>query len=461
MSEKATATIVPEEPLMSNKKERLGHALGVLGHDATYSLWSSWMTPFLTDVVQLPAAVLGFLLAFARIFDGVNDVAMGFLADRTKSKFGRFRSWILRAGPLFCVCVALSFLMPGEGTFRIIYACIMYIVVDISFTAVDIPFWSLPAAMTSNTKERSGILGTTQMASNAVSAGIGIILPLALTYFGGTTEWSAYFKTAAIIASIGVVMYLLCFRLVREHVVPDPQQKLSFKLGLKNIYQNKPLICVQIANALILLALITRGNFGYYFFRYNIGNVAFMSIKATIGIIAGLVGSMLFIFLSKRLKKKNIMFVLAGCYAIACTVIFLTGWSNIYIIFACDGIASTCSSGMLIGVNAMMADTMEYGEWKTGQRNEGVITATRCFVTKLAGALAGIAVAAVIGLTGYTGGAEQSMATLSSFHFMMSLACALIMIASLVPLIFHHLTEDRHAEIVAELAVRKAAKGGQ
>lgn len=456
MKEKSNVSI-QEEPKMSNKKEQLGHMLGVLGHDSTYSLWSTWMTPFMTDVLHLPAAFMGVLLAVARVFDGVNDVAMGFIADKTKSKLGRYRSWILRAGPLFCLCVLLSFLIPGENmAIRMVYAAIMYVLVDVIFTAVDIPFWSLPAAMTSNTTERSGILGTTQMASNAVSAGVGIILPLMLAKFGGGSSGSAYLKAALPIVIFGIVMYLLCFGLVREHIVPAEKEKFNFRLALKNIYKNKPLICIQISNALILLALIIRGNFTYYFFTYNIGKMELMSVKSTIGIIAGLLGSSAFIFLSKKMRKKNIMLLLAGIYAAACSVIFMTGWSNVYIIFCCDGIASLCSSGMMVGVNAMMADTMEYGEWMTGQRNEGVITSTRCFVTKCASALGGIAVAAVIGLTGYTGEGVQSAATLSGFHFMMSMACAIIMILAIVPLFFHDLTEEKHSKIVAELAERKA-----
>lgn len=461
MDSKTTGVTVAEEPRMSNKKEQVGHALGVLGHDATYSLWSSWTTPFMTDVLHLPAAFLMIVPFIARIFDAVTDVTMGFIADTTKSKYGRYRPWILRAGPLFCICVILSFFIPSESmTVKMVYAGFLYLITgSIAFTAVDIPFWSLPAAMTSNTKERSSILGTTQMASNAISAGIGIVLPLLLVYFGGAQSGDSYFKSAILIAGFGIVMYLLCFGLVREHVVPASKEKFSVKLALRNIYQNKPLLCIQISNALILLALITRGNFTYFFFTYNIGRMELMSVKATIGIIAGLVGSSLFIFLSKVLRKKTIMFILAGCYAAACTTIFLTGWSNIYIIFCCDGIASVCSSAMMVGINAMMADTMEYGEWMTGQRNEGVITATRCFVTKLANALGGIAVGAVIGLTGYTGQGAQSAATLSSFHVMMSIACAIIMIAAIVPMFFHNLTEERHAEIVAELNARKSSKG--
>ena len=90
-----TESAVHEEPTMCTKKEKIGHAIGVLGHDSAYTLWAMWMTPFLTDIVQLPAAILGGLLAFGRVFDGVNNIMMGSIADRTRSKFGRFRPWLL------------------------------------------------------------------------------------------------------------------------------------------------------------------------------------------------------------------------------------------------------------------------------------------------------------------------------------------------------------------------------
>ena len=124
---------------------------------------------------------------------------MGSIADRTRSKFGRFRPWLLWAGPLFCLCMALSFLIPSPNmTVRIIYACVMYVVVDVVFTAVDIPFWSLPAAMTRNIKERSAIIGSTQTTSNTITGIIGIVMPLALVAFGGAGSASAYFTLAAI-----------------------------------------------------------------------------------------------------------------------------------------------------------------------------------------------------------------------------------------------------------------------
>ncbi len=459
MSEETKNAATAEEPKMCTKKEQIGHAIGVLGHDSAYTLWSMWMTPFLTDVAQIPAAVLGVLLAFARIFDGVNDIMMGSIADRTRSRWGRFRPWILRAGPLFCLCMAFSFLLPGDNMIvRIVYASVMYVLVDVVFTAVDIPFWSLPAAMTDNTKERSGIIGTTQTTSSAISGIVGIVMPLMLARFGGASDWSAYFKTAVIVAAFGIVMYLICFKTVREHVVPENSEKFSLKLGIKSVVTNKPLLCVQIANAVCLLAMIMKGNFNYYYCRYNLGSIEIMSVLSLISTVASVAGSVLFIFLSKYIGKKKIMFILAGGYIAACMVHYFAGWSNLWVIYCCSAVSSTCCGAFMVAVMAMMADTIEYGEWKTGQRNEGMITSTRCFVTKLVMAVSGVIVAFVIGAFGYDPGAAQTAETLNAFHTMMTLVCAATMVIGVIPIFFYDLTEKRHAEIMAELNARKASQ---
>lgn len=468
MSENSKTTVqtIEEEPKMVSKKEQIGHAIGVLGHDSSYTLWSTWMSAFLTDIVQMPMAVYGFLMAFGRVFDGINDIMMGSIADRTRSKLGRFRPWILFAGPAFCICMALSFLVfPGGTVAKCIYACIMYVLVDVVFTAVDIPFWSLPAAMTSNTKERSDIIGTTQTASQAITGIIGFAMPLALAFFGGPSN-SSYFKVAAIVAVFGIVMYLISFRTVKEHVVPEDSEKFSLRLGIKSVVTNKPLLCVQICNAVGLLAMIMRGNFNYYYCRYNIGEalgggdafLGVMAVKSGISTVAGVVGSILFIILAKKISKRIIMFVLAGGYIAASMVLYFAGWTNLTIIYCCDAVTSTCVGGFMVAVMAMMSDTIEYGEWKTGQRNEGMITSTRCFVTKLVMAVSGVVVAAVMGIFGYEPNAPQSPELQNIFHTLITLVCSGTMVIGIIPMFFYDLTEKRHAEILAELKARKAGK---
>uniref|UniRef100_UPI003FEE4C90 MFS transporter n=1 Tax=Candidatus Fimivicinus sp. TaxID=3056640 RepID=UPI003FEE4C90 len=451
------------EPTVCKTSEKIGHAIGVLGHDSAYNLWSTWMMPFLTDILMLPAAFIGVLTTFSRIFDAFTDISMGVIADRTRSKFGRFRPWVLRAGPIFCLCMALSFLKLPIGVVGLcVFAGIMYLVTgSLAFTAVDIPFWSLPAAMTSNTKERSSIIGTTTTVSNAVAGAIGIILPLALAAFG-EFEWTSYFYIAVIVAIFASVMYLISFKMVKEHVVPDDREKFSLRLAMKNIFTNQPLLCVQLSNVACLLAIALRGYLNYYYCMYNLGDIKLASLMSMITLIGMVVGSILFIFGSKLIGKRNCMFAIAIIYTAANLALYAAGWSNLTTIFVCAAVSNITMGAAIVCVNAMLADTIEYGEWKTGQRNEAMITSTRCFVTKCVSAVAGLVVALVIGLTGMVPqAAEQAPTVLNSFHFVYTLGSAGVMILAIVPMFFYKLTEKRHAEIMEELAARKADKGNK
>lgn len=459
MSNEKTGTNIDTEPMMCTKKEKLGHAIGVLGHDSAYNLWGTWAVPFMTDILMLPAAFLGVLLAVARIFDAFTDISMGVIADRTRSKWGRFRPWVFRAGPLFCLCMAISFLKPSflGQTGLCIFAAVMYILTgSIVFTAVDIPFWSLPAAMTSNPKERDGIIGTTTTFSNATAGVIGILMPLVLSRLG-EFEWTSYFILAVIVAAFSAAMYLICFRNVREHVVPDDTEKFSIKLALKNIFTNQPLLCVQLSNMCFLLGMILKSGLNYYYFSYNIGSLELMGVASLLTLVGMILGAILFTILSKRIGKKNCMFGGVIIISIAHLVLYFLGWSNVALVFACSAVSSTALGALIVCVNAMMADTIEYGEWKTGQRNEAMITSTRCFVTKCVMAVSGIVIAATIGLAGYVPGVEQSAHVLNSFHTMYSLVTAGVVILGVIPMFFYKLTEKRHAEIMEELRIRKSA----
>lgn len=455
----ATET-VKKEPSMCSKKEQIGHALGVLGHDAANSMWG-YILPFLTDILMLPTMFLTIMTTIVRVLDAFTDISMGVIADRTRSKNGRFRPWILRAGPIFCICMVLSFVkLPIGVTGMCIFAAIMYFMTgSIAFTAVDIPFWSLPAAMTSNTEERAKIIGTTTTASSFITGAIGIVVPLALVYFG-EFEWTSYLKIALPIGIFGIVMYLLCFNMVREHVVPDDREKFSLVLGLKNIFTNQPLLCVQLANTFFLLAIILRSYLNYYYCSYNIGNLGVMAVLNTINTVGMVVGALLFTVFNKYLGKRNCIFVSAAIYAVANIVLYFSGWDNLLILYICATVSTLAIGFGYVCVNAMLADTIEYGEWKTGQRNEAMITSTRCFVTKCVAAIAGVAVLAVIGMTGMVPqAAVQAPAVLNGFHILYTLAGAGVMILAAVVMCFYKLTEKRHAEIMEELAARKANKG--
>lgn len=460
MSSETNTAVKAEEPKMCTKKEQIGHAIGVLGHDSAYNLWSTWSMPFMTDILMLPGAFIAVLTTASRIFDAFTDITMGVIADRTRSKWGRFRPWVLRAGPIFCLLMALSFLKLPVGMVGLCaFAGIMYVVTgSIAFTAVDIPFWSLPAAMTSNTKERSSIIGTTTTVSNAIAGAIGIMLPLVLSALG-EFQWTSYFVVAVSVAIFAAIMYFCCFKMVREHVVPDDKEQFKLLLALKNIFQNQPLLCVQLSNIACLLAMTLRGYLNYYYCVYNLGSLELASLMSLITLVGMVLGSIVFIFASKLIGKRNCMFAIAIIYTAANLALYVAGWGNLALIIVCAAISNTAMGAAIVCINAMLADTIEYGEWKTGQRNEAMITSTRCFVTKCVSAVAGLVVILVIAITGMVPqAAEQAPVVLNSLHFVYTLGSACVMILAVIPMIFYKLTEKRHAEIMAELNARKANK---
>lgn len=462
MSTSVKEVETPKEPTMCSKKEQLGHALGVLGHDAANSMWG-YIMPFLTDILMLPTAFLTIMTTVVRVLDAITDVTMGVIADRTRSRFGRFRPWILRAGPIFCICMMLSFVnFPIGVKGMCVVAAILYFATgSIAFTAVDIPFWSLPAAMTSNTEERSKIIGTTTTASSFITGAIGIIVPLALVHFG-EFEWTSYLKIAVAIGVFSIIMYVLCFRMVKEHVVPDDREKFDLVLGLKNIFTNQPLLCVQLANTFFLLAIILRSYLNYYYCMYNIKNLGVMAVLNTINTVGMVVGALLFTVFNKYIGKRNCIFLSALVYTVSNVTLYLVGWNDLPVLYICTAISTLAIGFGYVCVNAMLADTIEYGEWKTGQRNEAMITSTRCFVTKFVAAIAGIAVFTVIGMTGMVPqAAEQAPSVLNGFHILYTLAGAGVMVLAAVVMCFYKLTEKRHAEIMEELAARKANKDNQ
>lgn len=272
----------------------------------------------------------------------------------------------------------------------------------------------------------------------------------------GEFKWTSYFTIALAVCIFASIMYIICFRSVKENVIPDDKEEFSLRLAMRNIFQNQPLLCVQLSNVACLLAMTLRGYLNYYYCMYNLGNLTIASLLSLITLVGMIVGSILFIVGSKIVGKRNCMFGIAIIYTAINIFQYLSGWSSIPVILVCATISNICMGAAIVCVNAMLADTIEYGEWKTGQRNEAMITSTRCFVTKCVSAVSGLVIALVIAVTGMVPqAAEQAPVVLNSFHFIYTLGSAGIMILAVVPMAFYKLTEKRHAEIMAELAARK------
>lgn len=437
------------------KREVVGHMLGGVGQNLIYTLWSSFITAFYTDVFGMNPAVMAAIFVIARVWDGINDPMMGILADRSKSRFGRYRCWLLRMPPIVATCLVLNFTVPHFGTVgNTIYAAVTYILMGMAFTSVDIPYWSLPAAMTEDPAERTKIFTTATLGTNLANTVGSMLIPILLVQFGGTGSANAYFTTALIFGVIGFALYYTCFGLVREHVQPS-NEKFSFVLAFRSLFTNKPLFCIMITNLVMNLAFIMKMTLNYYYCTYTLGDVRLMSIMSLVTLPSILIGTICAPLLAKKLGKKKTLLGMMIMNLIISTIFFLAGYGSIPVVLVMGALQIFCVGASFVMISSMTADTIEYGEWKTGQRNEGVITSTRTLMTKIASALVGVGVAVVLTMTGYVANAAQTESTMSAFHFVVSLLPGIVMMIGAIPMFFYSLTEERHAQIVAELKQRK------
>ena len=284
-----------------------------------------------------------------------------------------------------------------------------------------------------------------------------MLVPILLVSFGGTNSAHAYFMTAVIFAVIGAALYLTCFALTREHVQPSTQ-KFSFRLAVKSLAVNKPLFCIMITNLVINLAFIMKMTLNYYYTTYTLGNVKLMSVMSLVTLPSIIFGTCIAPLLAKKLGKKRTVLVLMVTNLIVSGIFFFGGYSSIPFVLVMGALQILCVGAAFVMLSSMTADTIEYGEWKTGQRNEGIITSTRTLITKIASALVGVAVAVVLTMTGYVPNVEQSESTMHAFHFVISFLPGIVMMIGAVPIFFYSLTESKHLEIMEELKKRRESE---
>ncbi|MGL5693712.1 MAG: MFS transporter [Peptostreptococcaceae bacterium] len=440
------------------KKEMFGHAIGGLGQNTIFSLWSGYMMMFYTDVFGLSVTFVGALFLMARAWDAINDPLMGMLADRTRSKYGRFRPWLLVMPIPISICLVLNFTAPNlTGTSAMVYAAVTYIMMSMAFTAVDIPYWSLPAAMTSDPDERTKIFSFSNLGTNLASTLAGASIVPLVTLIGGENMKKGFFWTAVIFAVIGSTLYYTCFRLVKEHVAPS-QEKFSFKLAIKSLSTNKPLLLVMITGLVTNLAFITKQMLSPYYTRYTLGNFGIMSIMAITTLPAIIIGTVCAPMICKKFGKKkslvglNIFILLVGI------LYFFTAGNNIKLVLIYSALQTFGVGAAMVITTSMTADTIEYAEWKTGQRNEGVITSSRTLITKFGMAITGGVVSAILVLVNYQPNVAQTIETMTAFHTIASIVPGIVMCIGCIPLFFYDLTEEKHAQIVKEIEERKNSK---
>jgi glycoside/pentoside/hexuronide:cation symporter, GPH family len=436
--------------------EKFAYGVGNFAEQMIFNPATMFIVFFYTDIVGIAAATVGTLLLFSRVFDFLSPV-MGIVVDRTRTRHGKGRPWLLWLCVPFGICAVLLFTVPGLGpTGKIIYAFITYnLALTFVFTAIDIPYTAMLPLMTPNQQERTTLSifrMTFSMLGGLIS--YAITLPLAKFFGGGALGWNRSFIVFGVVA---VVLFLVCFFGTKERVEPVSQGRaqVPVKVAITTLLRNKYWILMAALGFALFMMLGLIGS-NLYYCRYILHNVDLFGPLMTMFQIAVIAGMVSVGPVVKRLGKRQTALLGTGLAIVGQGLMFLAP-ANFTIVAIGTVIKGLGFSPLAGTMFAMVADTIEYGEWKHGVRTEGLTFGAVALATKISVGLGGAAVGWILSLGGYVAGAaEQSASTLFAIKTMfLHLPFLMFVIMGLILWIYN--LDKKYPMIVAELASRRAA----
>jgi len=443
-------------------KEKLAYGFGCFGQNFSYYFLSNYILFFFTDVFGILPAAAGTLLLVTKIWDGINDPLMGILVDRTRSRWGKFRPWLIFTPILFAPISIMCFSAPDLTPMgKLIWAYATYILFDMTYTASDVPYWAMSSAITANTTERNSVVVYPRfIATVAVAIATLTTLPLVHLFQdlagGDAARGDRGFQlTAALYGILTVACFAVTFFLVRERVViPHTQKRSTAKDILVTLGKNKPLMLLIISGLFVNAASGAKLSTLIYYAKYNLGNEMLNPVVAAVNIPFILIGIAVTPKIAKRYGKKTTYIILNAIFAVGSLGFYLSGWENLVVMLAWSCFGSIGMAAPLVLQTSMIADTIEYAELKTGQRSEGLIFSSQTFMVKLASAFTSWITGLLLAATGFIANAAQSQSALTGIHLIMSLFPFLACTIAIIPMFFYPLTEKKHGEILRELESR-------
>jgi sugar (glycoside-pentoside-hexuronide) transporter len=466
-SHAVTETVVSHSTVESSEKlplsTKISYGLGDFGSQLFWTFSGSYLTIFYTDIVGLTPAIVAMIMLISRIWDGINDPMMGMIADRTKSRHGRFRPYILYGTPLLALFSVLTFTAPGFGgslEAKIAWAIFTYIGLGMLFTLVNLPYGSLGAVITKDPGERTALSSFRMLSTNLGTILLSIItMPLIVFFSGGAGEQitaRGYTITAFILALIAVPMLYLVFFKCKEVVQPTYTGKISFKKSLKAIFTSKSLICIFFILLLSLTAFFGRIGIQIYYYLYVIERMDLVALFMPLPAIGAVFGIMLFARFAKRFGKKRMLYIAYTGSALSLVFLYFVDYSSLPLLFAGTFVFGLMQFSTPIVV-AMVPDAIDEIEHKNGIRIDGTAYAATSLSTKFASALGGAGTVALLGYFGYKANAEQTAETINGINVVVNIAPAALFLIAIIPVMLYGLTEDKLKTIQDDLNQRASS----
>jgi sugar (glycoside-pentoside-hexuronide) transporter len=436
--------------------EKFGYGLGDMAANFVFQAMMALQLNFYTDTFGLTPAQAGTMFLVVGLGAAAFNPVMGVIADRTKTRWGRFRPWLLWTAVPFGVIGILTFTTPDLSvTAKLVYAWVTYLLLRLVYTINNVPYSALTGVMTADPNERTSIASFRQLFAN--SAGFivqSLAIPMVI-FLGRGSNARGYQLTMGLFSVISVIMFLIAFAVSKERIQPDPKQDSSVLQDLSDLMKNGPWIALFLVTTFYFIALMIRGSLMLPYFKYCAGNQLLFSWFNGFGLTALLIGVACSTTLTKRIGKRTLFFwsmLLTGIFNIALLFFPATHTTPIFVLEVFRQFAFGCSGPVLW---AMMGDVADFSEWKTGRRATATVTSAVVFALWIGLALGGAIAGWLLSFYGYQPNAVQTEHALLGIRLIASVYSGAAFLAAAVCLLFYGITMKLNMTISHDLSERR------
>lgn len=461
-------------------REYIGYALGDTASNFFFQMFSIFLIYYYVDVWGIDAAKVALMMIVVRLFDALNDPIMGLIADRTNTRWGKFRPYILFGAIPYGICGYMMFAGPDlSENGKLIYAYITYALMLIAYTVINVPYSSLMGVLSPSSRTRT--VASSYRFAGAFSGGFLISLfvrPL-VNYLGGDNKVLGFQLTMAIFAVVSVLMFWITFGATKERVKPPKGQKTNVKEELGELFRNFPWIMLLVASVLSTSFIALRSGSTVFYFKYvvgsdstplfSIGSLEFdkTSIFLSTGMLAQIAGTIMLGFIARKVDKKYAAALLCTITGLCFMTFYFLPKEQYALLVIVNAIGYLCMGPTSALTWALYGDVADYGEWKFGRRSTGLVFSASLFAIKTGVTVGGFLLPWFLAYFSYVKPPEgmdyieQTPRAIFGITLAFSLVPGFIALLKAVSLFIYPLNQKRVSEIERELDARRATESNE
>lgn len=443
--------------------QRFYYALGDFGYNFMYYWLSTYLMIYYTDTIGIPAATVSVMMLVVRIFDAFNDPVIGSLADRTNTRWGRYRPWFLLGSIAMATFIVLIFAASPDWKYpvRLAWMWGIYLLLTVASTCSNMPYGALNGCITPDTEDRAKVSGLRMMFAN-VSSMVTVIIAVPLIRVfaadGSATDARGYFWAVLITCVLGIPTMVVCCWKTKEVVTPPPSQdSIPLKAQMQSLIKNKPVIILILGQLILGCVIYGRAAILAYYWQYNAGDAGYATTYGWISLVAAVVGTgWLGNFLFRILKHKGkvcaaLNFLTAAAYFV---MYFVTAPAiSFWILTFIGSMSFYAYMGIHFGA---IGDAVDYGEYVSGVRCDGFLSSIVSVANKAGGAIMPAIAAAVLAALGYAANQTQTPQVLNAINWFITLIPSIISMINGIFYLMYPISTEKHKEIMEELIRRRS-----